>query len=614
MWTSYATLWALATSAVCVYWGLDLFRPLLFTSPAWVTLCVGPVLVPSVRKVIAFMGALFLCFWSVMQTYPVQCRNAWGAAMVADSSYWGNNEAISHALLRQKDEYFPFLKVDTSTWKGRLFTPTSQFRVHSDLATNMDNAQNLLEKLKNRDQNGGATMGDKWIMPWTRGDTLENFILRAYCDMHRQDDKLPHVYPLRFVGINPHEVKLAAACPFWACVLTEARPGGKLAFLWMIAVPLLLHWMHYRIGVYRSTWCWALTEPCTYFLGTGQCRLWWIWFWATLLPFWLVMLIKSTRDTELIPFFVEEITVLFEIRKWFLGEDTANDNEHLAFLVVFLVSAILLYIFRDRVRKDLGLDEIIPMLLSPGQTGGSPTFQVCIWRVDINASGVTRFSDLDTDGGPVISRPDGDDDSPDNAGVLTRFSRFSPARIFTPNLHAVWSYMPALSRARPDGYGLHGQNGGTPEAISVRLCYGPDEVQRTRVQKPSYGYQRACYDFYENFTLGVQPRPNVEFRVEVRDEVSGGDTLGSIVFSESRLKRQFQRANDVPRTMAGMSAADEQVMKMRQVRSQHRKGEEFMMTKMAEAGFVVHKLPDGGAVWLAFCDIEGEDAHVFNCC
>jgi len=148
----------------------------------------------------------------------------------------------------------------------------------------------------------------------------------------------------------------------------------------------------------------------------------------------------------------------------------------------------------------------------------------------------------------------------------------------------------------------------------VRFCYGPDEIQRTRVQQIDYTYDGAAYDFYENFTLSVEPRPNVEFRVEVRDEAMGGDILGAVQFSEARLKRQFLRTKEVHLQEEDMSVADEQVVRMRRVRSMARTADDLKRQRMGEAGFIVHKLPDGGAVWLAFSDIYDEHMGLLSCC
>jgi len=602
MWISYAVIWLVGTIGVFWVWQLDLFRPILFSSPAWVTLAAGPNMrPPTPRRVAAYTLVLFLTYWSVIQSYPVQCRNAWGAAMVGDSTYWKNNTAISQALMAEKNHYFPMLPVDAKRWRDRLTTPRRPLfishRQHgSQRGVSSKSAENILYMVQK--QNPDSNIGEKWVMPWTRGDTLENFELRAYCDLHKNDSRLPHVYPLRTFGINSHEVSMSASCPFWTCVLTEARPGGKLGFLWLLAVPALLHAAHYRLTC----------RICVYTLGTGQCRLWWVWFWASLLPFWLVMLIKSTRDQELIPFFVEELTVLFEIRKWFIGQDTQRDNEHLAVFVVILGLGVLSYIFRERIRQELGLDELVPLLFSAGRTGGRHTFQLCIWRVDVHAqAGPMTFADeatvIDQGAAPIAA------DDAGEQSVLPSIGLFggSPFK-------GLWSYLPMVSRSRRvDGFTLHGRDGQPPRAISVRFCYGQEEVQRTRSEHISHGYDGAFYDFCENFTVSVEPRPNVEFRVEVRDESTGGDALGSINFSESRLKRQFMRSKTLVKQM-DMSVADEQVLQMRQVKSMARASEELRMRRMGEAGFIVHRLPDGGAVWLAFSELSDEGPGLLSCC
>lgn len=599
MWISYAVIWTVGTLGVLWFWQLDLFRPILFTSPAWVTLLVGPnVRQTTGRRVIAYMLVMFLSYWSVLQAYPVQCRNAWGAAMVGDETYWKNSTAISQALMREKNSYYPTMSSNTSLWLERLTTPKRPLFIvhqkhHSDSVVSEKSAKTILDMVEK--QHPEEHIGEKWVMPWTRGDTLENFMLRAYCDLHKHDPSLPHVYPLRTFGINTHEVSMAASCPFWTCVMTEARPGGKLGFLWILAVPALLHAGHHRLTC----------RPCVWMLGTGQCRQWWVWFWATLLPFWLVMLIKSTRDTELVPFFVEELTVLFELRKWFLGKDTDRDNEHLAIFVVIMGVGVLIYVFRDRVRHELGLDELVPLLFSGAQGSQRHTFQLCIWRVDVHAqAGQMMFGD----DGTIM----------DTSAVPAHVDDQRPVSLMPPlmpsPLRAVFSYLPSMSRVRAaDGFNLHGRDGQPPQAISVRFCYGSEEIQKTRIAQISYGYNEASYDFCENFTVSVEPRPNVEFRVEVRDEVSGSDTLGSINFSEARLKRQFMRSKDIPRQM-DLTVADEQVLQMRQVRAMGHANDDLMMRRMGEAGFIVHRLPDGGAVWLAFSDIIDESVGLLSCC
>merc|ERR1712216_762972 len=102
-----------------------------------------------------------------------------------------------------------------------------------------------------------SEVGSKWMSPVTRGDSYQNFLLRAYCNMHRFDEVLPHVYPLRQMGVNPVEVPFKASCPYWACTLTEPRAGGKLTFLWFLAVPAAANLLHSRI--------------------VGECQPWWAW-------------------------------------------------------------------------------------------------------------------------------------------------------------------------------------------------------------------------------------------------------------------------------------------------------------------------------------------------
>eukprot|EP00404_Azadinium_spinosum_P046257 CAMPEP_0180800686 /NCGR_PEP_ID=MMETSP1038_2-20121128/59224_1 /TAXON_ID=632150 /ORGANISM="Azadinium spinosum, Strain 3D9" /LENGTH=338 /DNA_ID=CAMNT_0022840407 /DNA_START=72 /DNA_END=1084 /DNA_ORIENTATION=+ len=336
--------------------------------------------------------------------------------MVADLSYWPNNTAIQEAVLQELNSYYLMKDLDHASWS----VPPSS-KQHGALqgvsAKDPSSVSTLLEMLKQEEQarqsmEAPHAMVKKWIAPLTGGLSLDNLKLRAYCNIHRNDKKMPHVYPLKVVGIAaaadefhaplpsldvsvdrgpsrkrmPHvyplkvvgiaaqQLNITLPCPHWTCLLTEARPGGKLVyFVEILALVALLTYVHYRCD------CLAVS---VWLFGTGQCRIWWLWFWATLLPLWSVMLLKTTYDQELSETLSGSLTWTFTgARDWF-----EEDLGHQVTFFIGLIGAAALYVYRERVRKELGLDEHSLVYLFPRrQVTTESHFQVCVWRVDVNA-------------------------------------------------------------------------------------------------------------------------------------------------------------------------------------------------------------------------------------
>jgi hypothetical protein len=400
----------------------------------------------------------------------------------------------------------------------------------------------------------------EWLTPWTSGDTFENFLLRAYCDMHRNDHELPHVYPLLKLGISPMEFPWKVACPYGACILTEPRSlsAGKLVFLWMLVVPAAVHLLHARL--------------------TGQCYSWWQWLWASLLPLWLVAFIESIHDVELSELIAGFVRTIVELPSLFRGDMGETDYERVGYLVLFVVAAAVAYYFRDRIRAELGLYDWLPFLFSGRRSAGHHTFQVCVWKVDSRT-----HAELDEE-----------EDEPPGGGVVARGMQALGIPTFGGG-----------GALRMKGYTALFGRGGTPlpESITVRLCYGGEELQRTRSQQAgSGGMFSDVYVFQENFTLSLERRPGTVFTVEIQGKTSQGIDFSSAVnFAADRLDRAFQRSNEAackPGYVMDQRIADTQVVRMRSSRVDER-----VMTNL---GFHHYPGSSGGEIWLAFCDMEDE--------
>lgn len=400
----------------------------------------------------------------------------------------------------------------------------------------------------------------EWLTPWTSGDTFENFLLRAYCDMHRNDHKLPHVYPLLKLGISPMEFPWKVPCPYGACILTEPRSlsAGKPVFLWMLVVPAAVHLLHARL--------------------TGQCYSWWQWLWASLLPLWLVAFIESIHDVELSELIAGFIRTIVELPSLFKGDMGETDYERVGYLVLFVVAAVVAYYFRDRIRAELGLHDWLPFFFSGRRSAGHHTFQVCVWKVDSRT-----YAELDEE-----------EDDPPGGGVVARGMQALGIPTFGGG-----------GALRMKGYTALFGRGGTPlpESITVRLCYGGEELQRTRVQQAgSGGMFSDVYVFQENFTLSLERRPGTVFTVEIQGKTSQGIDFSSAVnFAADRLDRAFQRSSEAackPGYVMDQRIADTQVVRMRSSRADER--------VMLNLGFHHYPGSSGGEIWLAFCDMEDE--------
>lgn len=495
--------------------------------------------------------------------------------MVADSAYWGNKTAIAFALMREKDEFFPMKNVDHD-W----LTMMKERRIPVSGMGSVNNAREVLQILEE-----GSNRDKKWITSWTSGLSLANFKLRAYCNMHQDDPVLPHVYPLRVLGITPRESNFTVPCPYWSCVLTEARPGGKLSFYAILAFAAFLHGVHFRLDCYVFV----------HFLGSGQRRAWWMWFWACLLPLWLVLLIKTTHEAEL----SEEVVGIFSGFELLLKDSP----QHVFLLSGMMGGCVLCYIFRDRVRKELGLDDnVMPLFFPKSEKLTEHTFQVCVWRIDVNSqSCIAKFHQMDSGLDDSFASSSRGDDSDSSARMLA-----IPAK--SPSfLRHFAAYLPLSANVR-DGESLHTADG-HPPALCVRFFYGGEEVQSTRIRHVSYAQWSfdGVVDFCENFTISVNPKPRTMFRVDVRDHTAASISLGSVSFDENRLKKQFERSEKMEEQgrmhLTDGSMATEQVAQMMEQRTSN-VHDDVKMARMCEVGFVPHRLSEGGAIWLAIADVE----------
>eukprot|EP00428_Durinskia_dybowskii_P033012 CAMPEP_0170266964 /NCGR_PEP_ID=MMETSP0116_2-20130129/33404_1 /TAXON_ID=400756 /ORGANISM="Durinskia baltica, Strain CSIRO CS-38" /LENGTH=556 /DNA_ID=CAMNT_0010518111 /DNA_START=292 /DNA_END=1962 /DNA_ORIENTATION=- len=546
--------------------------------------------------------------------------------MISDTTFWGNSDVEADAILQEKDTFYILSTVTPQ--ERRVFWPNNNSLTHPD--NPKEDAHNdikqALEIIKSENgQSGGesapsADMANsprikRWIDSWSGGLALDILLLRAYCNMHQMDERVPHVYPLRVLGVLPNQANFTAPCPYWSCLLTEARPKGKLVFFMTIAAAGVLNWLHWRFDCMSC-------ETLRWWLGAGAPRQFWWWFWAALLPLCSVMAIKTTYDEEL-GVVIWQRWHAFIDPIWSFAFDTVDKegnpidaNGHKIQLVLFIAVVFVAWIYRHRIRRELGLDEhsLLPFLMARHEIAEESrhTFQVCIWRVDLTgdapapAAASPRADSVESAEGSDPEQPeDVSRRMPDTRSLMlcgspsrTRHGRSWMQKLYTPMFRRT-EHANVLSTA----------DGRIP-TLSVHFYYGMDEVQGTRTIKPSQDqwWNHDPVYFQENFKISVEWRPNTMLRCEVRDSSAtlGSVSLGSVSFDESSIERQFHRSNNANPQVRRHSVPIMQVVQMSALPPTSQNQEDQQIIQLKSLGFEQHRLTDGGAVWLAF--YEHDDA------
>jgi len=619
MWFSFSTL-VLVTMAFLRWIGfLDYFRLVFFCSPAWLTLIIAPFHSDHQPcKMFSHSAIVFLASWFTVHAYPSQCRQAWGTAMVSDKLFWDNPDAIADAILAEKNSYFSIAPVSHSErkvfWPKLPTNATAEFK-----PTRKDSIEAALKIIKDDDnRTKDSALVKKWIESWSGGLSMNIMKLRAYCNVHQADESIPHVYPLRVLGVLNTQANFTMPCPYWSCLMTEARPKGKLTFLLILGTTAALNFIYVR---FQCQSCSAMS----WFFGAGKPRIWWWWLWASLLPLCLVMLIKTTYDEE---FLVVVMHMVHSFTDPILGyaldgPDGEDHTKNRLQLGVFLILFGVLWSYRAKLRHELGIEGFTLMqLISDGgelHHESKLTFQVCVWRVDVtNATAVPAPSSPRADGG-FAALMDAEESDPEAAGnspsvsargllLCGRGQRKGGSR---------WG-LSGLFRRQEDSTVLKTADGRVP-SLSVRFFYGMDEVQSTRSVRPTPGqwHNHDPVYFQENFKISVEHRPNAKLRVELRDTGAsfGSLSLGSVTFDDAALEHMFLTSRQAGSQVRRGAVPVTQVVQMSAPPPVSEGQEQQQMSQLMGVGFAQHRFNDGGAVWLAMYEID-EDHHAPSslCC
>lgn len=448
-----------------------------------------------------------------------------------------------------------------------------------------------------------------WVAPLTGANSMDILKLRAYCGLHAKDRKIPAVYPLRAIGLAAR-YRFTLPCHFWTCVMTEARWDGKLPFWVALAFFGILNYIHYRSECQS---CGGVAK----LLGSGQSRIWWAWFWATLLPLWLVMLVQTTFDAELTDLIGQGITYI-----WTTTTDWVSETTNQITMGVIAVVALLTWTYWEKVRTALGLEThtFLPNLFSRTQDQDEERIiQVCVWRLDLNSEPLS--ADL-TPREPERGADDTDQAAAAGVGggwfggnaagsvstrtAMTLIGGGGWGKALTPRWMPMMPISSQLFKGEEDISSLRTHDGRVP-SLSVRFHYGSEMIQSTRAVRPSWAEWRAKGTVYiqENFKVGLDWRPGVPLRVEVRDMCAplGPVSLGECVFDSGKLLRQLEASKKAEREFTSVPVVQVVRMLAPPAPSTAPGAQSAQITQLKSLGFAPFTLSGGGAIWLSFADV-----------
>jgi len=451
--------------------------------------------------------------------------------------------------------------------------------------------------------------------------------LVLYCDFHNKDPR--ETWP-KF-----HIWKFEGECdPTWTCTFTQQRDSGTWQF-----------WLALLGGVLLNSLYTCLDQDfLEYWCGAGQCRLWWCWFWAGLIPLWGVSFVTKIKG-------VNNGTFM----EWLWKTATVIIDDAQAMIIIGSVSfvALLLIVNREVIYRTLGIDDrkLLHWINADRVTSSKKRriFQVCVWRVDLDsqesdhdytdfragAEGGQVKADEGGYGGPSARAavlPQGVD-GPETQGLLGGLLG-AGIRAPQPQPQQGGTTLNALRNAAGNGFfGSSSPMKGSENRLQVnddgnvnlfiRLAYGDNEPQTTCVQRitSSLDHQGVIY-FQETFRLNFDGS-SLPLNVQVCDQqLVGYKRLGACHFTTDMLEENFRWSRKRERVLqnrvqdSGFSdpIAGEQVVVMMQAANHgsQRKGtwqksEEGRETRyrMMNVGFRPYVLNEGGSVWLSFAEIGG---------
>merc|ERR1719359_1504295 len=173
---------------------------------------------------------------------------------------------------------------------------------------------------------------------------------------------------------------MRASCHPWTCTYTEQHRRGAWTFYLILIF----------FGVATFTYICAPLPGCNTVFGAGRMRPWIVWFWAALMPVWLisfVTLVQGVNYAVMFQFIIHMSSVL------------VKDTSRLAITVSCFFGLAILYVNRRTVYAMFGLDDrnIVHWgnLFGDDSKAKGRVLQVSVWRVTAAAGTWEDIGDED---------------------------------------------------------------------------------------------------------------------------------------------------------------------------------------------------------------------------
>lgn len=420
----------------------------------------------------------------------------------------------------------------------------------------------------------------------TSQEDLTQKQVHDYCNstnllLHSQNAPVwyPMGRPVRFLEQGSLLANMTrGTCWSFTCRLTEQHESYAWLFflaLFVIAAATVIYVVNPNVC---SDDC---RQTCGKWFGMGRCRVWCMWFWLFLIPFWLILyvtLVKGFNYRDL----VAETGLVFE--------QLFKDMYRLVFICTACICFVFIYIYRRKVVKALGIEDsnIIHLTLQDfihaGWRSDQPHFQVCVWKVLCNPVDPADPKGIPED---VLKSGGGSFTWRDVTTMLQQFS----------------------SDVVEEGRGGRGADyhrlGSLPGIgkkchLFVRLALGDNEPQHSRVHIIDQVMEDGQNQIKQAFLFNMENQlAGTALYVTVRNqEVYGSTEIGRIVMEYSDLEAELNASNDKEKGLLDQSVP----LSTQQLRLMLSKNPD--VKEAPKLGFKVRQLSEGGSIVLAFATLK----------
>lgn len=477
----------------------------------------------------------------------------------------------------------------------------------------------------------GWEMSSSFLDPESPDIVVSNFMLRAYC-VHYDNltySEHGHAFPKIFVFSNMvivppvfEWVPQRFHCYPWTCYFTEKNPRQRWMFhllLWSLVAANVAYWRGFGSNL----------DSC---LGSGEFRQWCLWFWVTFLPIWSIMFVTRIKEgnfEEYVRFLLSEAGTII------------SNAQSVCSIVILLILVAFLYATRERLYHILSIEDhnVVHWINwnNLHRNMHHQTIQVCIWRVEISdnvMNEVAKWTDSRTEGdgmrgrgSAAYSQLEEEPSSPapkspgsrDSSGSKRGYSRDLQV---VPRSSSFFGLPIYAADIVPEKYTLNFP-GGHPPNFFMRVAYGDNELQNTRVQRMNHSLND--YDkiyLQENFRVASSGSGDTFLYIEANDQsLISRHTCGRMAKRERDIildcRRDFDswckaEANAQPRgrnkELTHKQFALDQIIEMleRGPTDDPVQEERNMKEMYFRYGFKPRELSEGGIVWVAFAMPEEE--------